>query len=208
VTVSLAMAGARLLPRDQWDLWALLQRWHKRRQYRAQVAGGWNPYATVPPSVSGGASKGGFLLSGKRHNDDEEETDPRRRQVMELRAQVSEAMAHRNLASAAELYLQLRATDPTQVLSRNAQLDIANQLAELSRYADAAEAYELFLRTYPNSEQHAHVELLTGLLYSRYLEDPVRARAKLEHALPRLTAAKEIELARSELARLPAGVRL
>lgn len=203
VGVSLAMAGAKLLPRDQWDLWALLQRWNRRRQYRTMVASGWNPYASFPPAMqsAGGGSRGS-------RGEVEELEDPRQRQVAELRAQVSEAMAHRNLSGAADLYLQLRAMDPNQVLSRNAQLDIANQLAELSRYTEAAEAYELFLKHYPAAEQHAHVELLTGLLYSRYLDDPARARAKLEHALPRLSSTKEIELAQSELTRLSTGVQL
>jgi outer membrane protein assembly factor BamD (BamD/ComL family) len=89
-------------------------------------------------------------------------------------------------------------------LSRNAQLDIANQLAEMGKFPEAAEAYELFLRHYPDSDQHPHIELLAGLLYARYLNDPVKAAARIEHAMPRLTSARDVELAKAELARLKA----
>jgi membrane associated rhomboid family serine protease len=40
----LALLVTQLLPRDQFDVWALIQRWNKRRQYRDLVAKGYNPF--------------------------------------------------------------------------------------------------------------------------------------------------------------------
>lgn len=195
VVIALILAGGRLLPRDQFDMWGWITRWNKRRQYRAAVATGWDPYGNLPPKP-GDPPRSGMRIGPAT-------LDPRQQEILELRAQVAEAVAQRRLAGpkgAVELYLLLRQADSTQVMSRTAQLDIANQLAEEGRFAEAAEAYELFLKTYADSEQHAHIELLTGIIYSRYLNEKAKAAAKLEHAMTKLTNAREIELARGELA--------
>ncbi len=42
--VCLALVITHLLPRDQFDVWALIQRWNKRRQYRDLVSKGYNPF--------------------------------------------------------------------------------------------------------------------------------------------------------------------
>ena len=81
----------------------------------------------------------------------------------------------------------------------------ANQLASMDRFSDAVGAYESFLRTYPQAEDHAHIQLWTGLIYSRYLDDPQKAIERIEGALPRLVAARDLDLARSELERLRSG---
>lgn len=190
VAVSLALLAARVIDRDQWDLLAYAQRWNRRRQFRQAVATGWDPYAPKP-----GTPRSGRSAALPPH-------DPRAQKIMELRAQVAEALAHRNVPSAAEFYRQLQAVDPAQVLSRTNQLDIGNHFAETGSYREAADAYELFLAAYPQAEQHAHIELLTGLLHGRYLNDPARALAKIESCLPRLSAARDIEMAKAELERL------
>lgn len=201
VVVSLGLLATKLLDRDQFDLLALISRWNRRRQFRSAVASGWDPYGTLPSRESETAGRG---RRGFGRSTPPPLPDPRQTQIMDMRAQVAEAMAHHNLPGAADLYLQLRRIDPEQVLSRNSQLDIANQLAEMARYADAAEAYELFLRTYPTAEQAPHVELLTGLLHGRYLDNPALGLERIDNALPRLSSPRDIELARSEQARLRA----
>jgi membrane associated rhomboid family serine protease len=45
----LTLLGLRLLPRDQFDMLALVARWNRRRQYRSMVSQGYNPFAYVPP---------------------------------------------------------------------------------------------------------------------------------------------------------------
>src|SRR5205807_1502932 len=103
---------------------------------------------------------------------------------------------------AARMYLQLKGIDPTQVLSKQAQADVANQLFAQQLYPQAAEAYESLLRVYPKYEQVEQIELMLGLIYARYLEQYARAKQYLEQALPRLHGERELELARTELARI------
>ena len=119
-----------------------------------------------------------------------------------MRAEISEAIAHHNLERAAALYLELRRLDPQQVLSRQAQLDVANQLNSQQLYPDAAEAYEAFLRTYPKFEQIEQVELLLGIIYARYLQQYDRAKGLLVKAIARLHGERELSMAKAELRRI------
>jgi outer membrane protein assembly factor BamD (BamD/ComL family) len=74
------------------------------------------------------------------------------------------------------------------VLSRQAQLDVANQLNAQQLYPQAADAYEAFLRAYPKFEQIEQVELMLGLIYARYLQQYDRAKSYLVKAIARCTA--------------------
>ena len=185
--VCLGLLAVRLLPRDQFDVVALIQRWNKRRQYRDMVAKGFDPFGYVPRQDPRAAP---------------EPPDPATQRALDLRAEISEAVAHHNLEMAAALFLELKRLDAQQVLSRGVQLDVANQLAHEGRYVEAAEAYEQLLRYYPNSEQIEQVELMLGLIYARYLNRYGRAKEVLEKALQRLHGQREVELARAELGRI------
>jgi outer membrane protein assembly factor BamD (BamD/ComL family) len=122
--------------------------------------------------------------------------------IQDLRAQISEAVAHRKIEDAARYYLELHATDPQQVLARQTQLDIANQLYAQEVYGAAADAYAAFIATYPKYEQIEQIQLILGLIYARYLNRPDLARQYLTGALDRLNNPREIELAKAELARM------
>ncbi len=179
----------RLLPRDQFDFLAITQRWNKRRQYRDLVTSGYNPFNYTPaPAVQR-----------------PEPPDPKTIQISQLRSHISEALARHDLDTAARLYLDLQQIAPGQVLARQAQLDIANHLANARLYREAADAYELFLATYPKYEQIEQIELMLGLIYARYLDRYGRAREYLTRSLTRLHGPKEIALATSELQHL-AGI--
>jgi membrane associated rhomboid family serine protease len=193
--VSLGLLAGQLLPRDQFDLWAFFKQWNRRRQYRDMVAKGYNPFA-YGPAVAGAGGPGRGLAER------EEPPDPRAQRASEMRAEISDSIAHHDLPKAAELYLQLRAFDPEQVLSRQAQLDIANQLNAQQLYAEAADAYEAFLRTYPKFEQIEQVELMLGLIYARYLQQYDRAKEYLVKAIARLHGDRELTMAKSELRRI------
>lgn len=198
--VTMALLALRLLPRDQFDLLAMISRWNRRRQYRAAVASGWDPYSPV-------ANNGPGMVGRRESSENAGPPDPRHMAVMDLRAQISEAIAHRQIALATEHYRQLRVLDNSQVLSRNAQLDIANHFAEQGDFPQAAEAYELFLQAYPTAPEHAHIQLLTGVIYRRYLGDSAKALPMIEGALPRLTTPRDLELAQAELAILKPALR-
>lgn len=185
--VGMGLLATRLLPRNQWDFLSLIQRWRRRRQYRSLVRGGYNPFAYDPARPPTAAA------------------DPNQERIAILRGQIAEHIAHRDLPAAARAFLSLKSLDPAQVLSRQNQLDVANQLASDQNYPAAADAYEQFLKHYPTFDQIEHVELMLGLIYARYLHRPDRARAVLQHALARLHTPREVEMAREELTRLGVG---
>lgn len=111
---------------------------------------------------------------------------PQQREVFTLRQQILDALAEHNMAKAVELYGRLRRLDPEQALPTQGQLDLANQLMAQGDYKQAAQAYELFLKSYPSYQQNGEVELMLGLVYSRYLNDTDRAREHLAKALDEL----------------------
>ena len=80
------------------------------------------------------------------------------------------------------------AIDPNQVMSRQTQLDIANQLFADSTYPAAAEAYELFLRNYPKADQIQNVQLIAAIVYSRYLHRYDRAEGIADDGAAKLHA--------------------
>src|SRR4029434_7284596 len=122
-----------LLPRDPFDFLALVHRWNRRRQYQSLVASGYDPFGAKPPAAG-----------MARAREEREVWDPKVEKVKELRAQVHEAIAHHNLPHAAILFLELKTLDPDQVLSRQAQLDVANQLASQQFHLQAADGYAQF----------------------------------------------------------------
>jgi tetratricopeptide (TPR) repeat protein len=195
IVLCTVMLATGLLPRDQFDVVALVQRWNRRRQYRDLVSSGYNPFGATP--LEAGKGGGGF---GSGHAS--AAPDPRAQQLMDMRGRASEAVAEHNLPLAAEIYGQLIALDANQVLSRNAQLDVANYLASQQHYPAAAQAYEQFQRFYPNYDQIEQVHLMLGVIYARYLNQAQRAREYLLRALARLHFERDVELARSELTHL------
>src|SRR5207302_8871874 len=125
-----------------------------------------------------------------------------RGRIRDLRREIHSWIALDNLPNAAILFIELQRLDPKQVLSRQAQLDVANQLASQQFFAEAADAYEQFLRHYPNFEQIEQVQLMLGLICARYLKQYDRAKALLTAALQRLHGEREVSMARLELNRI------
>jgi membrane associated rhomboid family serine protease len=194
--VGLGLLWVKLLPRDPFDFLALLQRWNRRRQYKVLVRQGYNPFAYIAPTPMARVSPR-----------EQEEEDAALQRIRELRAEIHEAIAHHNLPHAALLFIELRRLDPQQVLSRQAQLDLANQLASQQFYEYAAEAYEQFLRHYPNFQQIEQVQLMLGLIYARYLSQHQRAFELLTKAVQRLPGERESVMARAELMRIAPMIR-
>ena len=108
----------------------------------------------------------------------------------------------RNLSAAAEIYLKLMALDGEQILPRQQLLDIANQLAGENKHTEAAKAYEQFLSHYNNYEYSEQVELMLGLIYSRYLNQSDKAITHLQKAESKLHDTNQLNLCRDELAKL------
>ena len=193
MVVSLAVLKLGLLPRDQWDVLALLDRWNRRRQYRDMVSGGFNPFDhTRAGQTKASAGTPPPLAESSR--------------IFELRGEITNAIAGQNMDTAVKLYLELKQLDPAQVLPRQAQLDIATQLASQQMYREAAEAYEAFIKAYPKFEQMEQVELMLGIIYARYLQQGPKAREFLVRALAKLHGQREIDMAKSELTKIEMGL--
>lgn len=194
--VALLFVHARLMPRHPFDLPSLFGRWRRRRQYQQLVAAGYDPFAVAEPEPKPQQSMPVIVR-----------VDPAADRVVELRHKVADALSQRNLPYAAALFVELTSLDPAQYLSRQAQLDVANQLASENRHREAADAYEAFFRHYPKYEQIEEVQLMAGLIYARHLGRYARARECLTDALKRLHGESKTTLARSELARVETLLR-
>lgn len=189
IILPFAMLAFKLLPHSTFDLWALFSRWRRRKQYQQMTQQGYDAYSGLRP--------GRKTVFARVTN-----VNPHAEEIMDLRAKIAEAANNANLTAAGDYYRRLVALDPEQVLAQQLQLDIANHLMQTGEHTAAATAYEAFLkhyRSYPFLEQ---VQLMLGLLYSRYLHRPDAARDYLTAALERLHTPTQVQMARDELTRL------
>ncbi|HUT28862.1 MAG TPA: rhomboid family intramembrane serine protease [Sedimentisphaerales bacterium] len=174
-----------------FDLWSMMRQWNRRRRFRDVVSNGYDPFTGGTPA--------------KRINAREIRTPDQKQQdekIQQLRNEIAARVAQHNLSAAAELYLELMELDREHVLPRQYLLDIANQLASKSKHAESAQAYEKFLLHYPTYEYVEQVELMLGVLYSRYLREPQLAIKHLEAALENLSDPGQRKMCRDELAKL------
>lgn len=169
------MLAFRLLPRDQFDMVALLRRWSQRRAMRDVMA---DPTARAAAQYGRVARPVTVDAVGLRPVVNE-----RQDQVSQLRMRIAESLSLGDRDTAADLYEKLTALDPRQVLAKPQQLEVANQLYTLNRLAQAANAYEKFLGQYPTAPEAAHVKLLLGIIYARDLQQYEAAEQHLTGAL-------------------------
>jgi membrane associated rhomboid family serine protease len=184
------MLATKLISSSHYDFWDMIRQWNRRRQFRDVVSGGFDPFT--------GRSKYITVKEIKKTPAQEKAEE----ESLQLRMEISNRIAERNLPAAAETYLKLMAHDDQQILPRQQFLDIANQLAGANRHAEASQAYEQFLKHYGNYEYAEQVELMLGLIYARYLGKPELAVKHLQEAEKKLTDSNQLKMCRDELARL------
>jgi len=191
VLAVLGMLATGLITGSNFDLWAMLKQWNRRRVYRDVVASGYEPFTGQTKS--------------KRIKVKEVKTATEQ-QLMEtishLRSEITGRISQRNLSAAAEGYLELIKLDSEQILPRQQLLDIANQLASEKKPAESAQAYEKFLKHYDNYEYIEQVQLMLGIMYARYLNRPEQAVKYLKAASERLSDPGQAKMCADELARL------
>jgi membrane associated rhomboid family serine protease len=187
--IGMVLLWTKLVQRDHYDMLSLINRWRRRRAYEALVDKGAEFYLH--------SNRAGGIPPAKMRN--ETPIDPK---VFDARERVFSAIRNRKVEAAAAAYVDLRKLDPEQVLTEDVQLDVANQLMTESNYADAAAAYEGFLRVYPRVSRSPQVQLMLGVLYARYMPNHARAAELLKAALEKLHNPDERALAESELAAL------
>jgi membrane associated rhomboid family serine protease len=192
IGVTLLLLITRLVNTNSFDLWTVIKHWNRRRLYRDTVANGYDPF------TGAGARK---RVEAREIPQPAADAQKQTR-IEQIRYEISHRITQRNLPAAAALYLELTQIDPEQVLPRQHLLDVANQLASDHRATEAAQAYEQFLTHYGNYEYAEQVELMLGILYSRYLHRPQEALEHLQRASEKLSDPNQLELCRQELARL------
>jgi len=192
IVMTLLLLVVRLVSTDGLDLWAMIKRWNRRRQYRDVVAGGYDPFSGT------GTRRRVEAVEVKKTVAQMQKEE----EVRDLRVAINKRLDEHNLAAAADLYVQLMNVDSDQVLPRQHLLDIANQLASSQRASEAAWAYSQFLAHYGSYQHAEQVELMLGLLFSRYLSRPKEAIEHLQRAAERLSDPAQLQMCRDELAKL------
>lgn len=185
--VGMALLAVRVLPREPYDMLALVDRWHRRQQLRSATRGGYSPWEHDPASA--------------RRAVEREPTEEEQR-LMQSRAEVTAALEAQDSARALDTYERLLEIDASQSLHREAQLDVANLAMNEQRYHTAARAYENFLRAFPGDSFADQVHLILGLIYARYLHTADQARPHLETAREKLTDPSRRQMADTLLAEI------
>ena len=187
----LGMLAAGLISSSGFDLWSMIKRWNQRRLYRDVVSSGYDPFT--------GRTTRQIKVKEVKKTPAQQQAEEKTRQ---LRNEIGSRVAQRNLPAAAELYLELVELDGKQILPRQYLLDIANQLASENKPAESARAYEQFLTHYSGYEYIEQVELMLGILYSRYLNQPDLAVKHLQAAAKKLTDPGQLKMCNDELDKL------
>ncbi len=189
----MALLAGGLIDSNFNDLWSMLKQWNRRRRFRETVSEGYDPFTGM------GRKPVASQVTMPKHGTEKEQ------KIADLRSRISEAMHRRNPAQAAALYLELLDVDSSQILPRQLQLDVSNQLMSEGQWQQSADAYEKFLSLYANYEFAEQVHLMLGLLCGRYLSRPDDAIKHLETALDRLTDPGQKTMCRQEIERLKNG---
>ena len=192
VLAMLGLLATGLITSSSSDLLAMIKRWNRRRQYRDSVSSGYDPFSgqTTTKQIK--------VKEVKKTAAEKQQAEI----ITRLRNEITGRIAQRNLPAAAELYLELIDLDSEQLLPRQYLLDIANQLAGDNKPAQAARAYEQLLTHYSSYEYVEQVELMLGILYSRYLQKPDLAEKHLQAAAKKLSDPGQLKMCQEELTKL------
>lgn len=192
-SLAFVLLGTKIIRRDEYDVFFLFTQARRRAQFRAankgKAAGAWE---------SSSADTGKRLASIKQSNP----ASAKDTRIAEARAEINRLAAANDLPAAAAKYRHLLREAPDAVFGEQRQLELANQFYADGEYALAAAAYELLLDRYPRAMKAAEVRLALGVLYTRQLNHPARAREVIESAKPALHDPRQATLADELLAEL------
>ena len=172
------MLWLRVVVRSQFDVLALLRRAYLRRQMA---------WATATPDGKAKMRYGRMARPVEAAVAEASPAQPEQPNPTDaIKHSIGQALSANDRTTATELYTKLIDLDAKQVLSRQQQLDVANQFTTLGRYVHAAEAYEKLLTRYTGAPDAEQVHLLLGIIYTRHLGQYSPALPHLQAALPRL----------------------
>lgn len=184
--VSMLLLWTGLLKREPYDLFTISRHARRRRQFRdltyqrnRHAARGRHPDQALRPG---------------RINDSTADA------IAAARAEVATHIAEQNVSGACEAYRRLleqfASVPGATLLNRRLQYDVANALFKAGDHQNAATAYDLFLKGYPNDPEASNVHLILGLINVRYLNDPVRAKQEIAAAMDGLGPGPQQDLAK------------
>ena len=192
IIIAMLLLALRLLPSDHSDMWSMAKQWNRRRKYRDTVAGGYDPF-------SGSSVRKKTMVKEVKKTSAQKQHDE---QVMLIRTQIASFITQRNLPQASKKYIELLEIEPNHVLPRQYQLDIANQLMSESNWPQAANAYEKFLAHYRTCEYTEQVQLMLGIIHSRYIKNDELAIKYFKAARDKLSDNTQKKMCDVELEKL------
>jgi len=194
ILVAAGLLAARVLPRDPFDLLNLIRARHRRGKFQRMAAQGYDAFGYNPQGAQQYERR--WVGSKPVAAAEAPAASPRE---LELRRDISRALGQGDFRGAAARYAELMHVAEDAVLSRQQQLDVANQLMADESFTDAAGAYERFLRFYRSYEYIADIYLMLGLVYGRYLQQDEPAEKYLRLAIENLRDPRKIDLAKADL---------
>jgi membrane associated rhomboid family serine protease len=186
----LILLAVGLIDAGHNSMWAMIKQWNRRRVFRDSVPDEYEPFDAGKPQKP---------VDAEIKNDFDQLNLS---EITRLRDQILDALYRKNTPEAAELYKTLLDADPKQTMPRQNQLDLANMLMSDSQWKWAARAYENFLAQYGQNEYVEQVQLMLGLLYTRYIPKLDRAEQLLRQAREKLTQQGQIRMCEDLLAEI------
>jgi len=169
--VTLLLLLIRALPRDQFDLLALMDRWNRRRSFASAMAS---------PEARAQAKFGRVARPVEASQIQSEAESAQMDRVTELRAQINEQLGRDQVAEAAILYETLISVDARQCLADRQQVQIAREFYATGRFPQAAAAFERYLKSYGYGRESNEIRLLLGIIHARDLKQYEAAEGHLE----------------------------
>ena len=174
ILVASALLLLRILPRNQFDLLYLVNHKFRKIKFQQHVAAGNDPFMS--------RWGGGMERKAKKRKE-----TPMSEEEIELRNTIREALRTHDTRTAAAAYQELCQIVDKPALPDQAMLDIANQLASENKHHLAAELYEKWLDGSANHDKTGDINLMLGLIYSRYLNKDDMAKSRLASAIKLIT---------------------
>ena len=177
--VAFLLLATGILKRDDFDIFYLFKQARRRAAMRATVGGS-----------AGGPWSNASADTGKRLEvlRKKKSTEPKEPEVVRAaRVDIAGLLRNHEQDEAARRYAGLMREHPASTLPVQQQLDVASALYASKDYANAARAYELYLKRYRSDRRRVETALLLAVLYVRKQRDPKRAKAILDEIEPKLS---------------------
>ncbi len=174
----LLMLLIRVVPRDKFDLLALVKRWGQRRAFATMMS---------DPNARARAELGPVARPIAAPPQQQAANDAHVDRISGLRLRIDDCLGRGDVGAAATLYEQLVTLDPRQCLSARHQIELAREFYSTGRSPQAAAAFERYLASYETEPDADEIRLLLGIVYARDLHQYESAERHLAIASQRLT---------------------